>query len=205
LSSKFLGDTIDFHSGGGDLLFPHHECEIAQMEPITGKKPFVRFWLHVGMVRHSGEKMSKSLGNLIWARQLLETYHPDALRLYIASHHYQTEWSYDAGRLAWAARIAKRLTHAATAPSGHGEKLDVADFEADFVAAMDDNLNSPAALGVLDDLAVHTLMAAQAGQDVTAGQRTIRDISQVFGLRLDAEQPELRVMAGWTEHLKKFA
>lgn len=205
LSSKFLGDTIDFHSGGGDLLFPHHECEIAQMEPITGKKPFVRFWLHVGMVRHSGEKMSKSLGNLIWARQLLETYHPDALRLYIASHHYQTEWSYDAGRLAWAARIAKRLTQAATAPSGHGEKRDVADFEADFAAAMDDNLNSPAALGVLDDLAVHILMAAQAGQDVTAGQQTIRDMSKVFGLRLDAEQPELRVMAGWTEHLKKFA
>ena len=196
---------IDFHSGGGDLLFPHHECEIAQMEAMTGKKPFVRFWVHVAMVRHSGEKMSKSLGNLIWARQLLQTYHPDALRLYIASHHYQTEWSYDAGRLVWAARIVKRLTRAATAPSGHGDKLDVADFAADFVAAMDDNLNSPAALGVLDDLAVQILGHSHAGRaGCYSRATTIRDISTVFGLRLDAEQPEPRVIAGWTEHLKKF-
>jgi hypothetical protein len=69
---------------------------------------------------------------------------------------------------------------------------------------MDDNLNSPAALGVLDDLAVHTLLGAQTGQDITAGQQTVRDCSTVFGLRLDAEQPEPRVIAGWTEHLKKF-
>jgi cysteinyl-tRNA synthetase len=148
--------------------------------------------------------MSKSLGNLIWARQLLETYHPDALRLYIASHHYQTEWSYDAGKLSWAARIAKRLTQAATASGGQGEPFDVTAFEADFISAMDDNLNSPEALGVLDDLAVHLLMAAQAGQNVTKGQRAVRDLSTVFGLRLDANQPEPRVIAGWTEHLKKF-
>jgi cysteinyl-tRNA synthetase len=148
--------------------------------------------------------MSKSLGNLIWARQLLETYHPDALRLYIASHHYQTEWSYDEGKLRWSARVAKRLTQAATAPNGNGKELDVAAFEADFVAAMDDNLNSPAALGVLDDLAVQTLIASQAGQNVTTGQRAVRDLSTVFGLRLDADQPEPRVIAGWTEHLKKF-
>lgn len=205
MSSKFLGDTIDFHSGGGDLLFPHHECEIAQMEPITGKKPFVRFWLHAAMVRHEGEKMSKSLGNLVWARQLLETYHPDALRLYIATHHYQTEWSYDEGKLAWAARIVKRLAQAAGALSGDGSALDTSGFETDFIAAMDDNLNSPAAIGVLDDMAVHTLVALQAGRDVRAAQRTIRALSTVFGLRLDAEQPEPRVMAGWTEHLKKFA
>lgn len=205
MSSKFLGDTIDFHSGGGDLLFPHHECEIAQMEPITGKKPFVRFWLHAAMVRHEGEKMSKSLGNLVWARQLLETYHPDALRLYIASHHYQTEWSYDEGKLAWAARVVRRLVQAATVLGGEGRELDVSGFEADFIAAMDDNLNAPAAIGVLDDLAVHTLLAAQAGQDTRAAQRTIRALSTVFGLRLDAEAPEPRVLAGWTEHLKKFA
>jgi L-cysteine:1D-myo-inositol 2-amino-2-deoxy-alpha-D-glucopyranoside ligase len=204
MSSKFLGDTIDFHSGGGDLLFPHHECEIAQIEPITGKKPFVRFWLHAAMVRHQGEKMSKSLGNLVWARQLLETYHPDVLRLYIATHHYQTEWSYDQGKMDWAERIVKRLTEAVTVLSGNGSPLDASGFEADFVSAMDDNLNSPAAIGILDDLGVRTLVAAQAGKNITAAQRLIRALSTVFGLRLDAEQPEPRVMAGWTEHLKKF-
>ena len=91
LSTKYLGNTIDIHSGGVDLCFPHHECEIAQVEPVTGVKPFVRFWMHTAMVYHEGEKMSKSLGNLVWVRELLKTYSPDALRLYLARHHYREE------------------------------------------------------------------------------------------------------------------
>jgi cysteinyl-tRNA synthetase len=98
-----------------------------------------------------------------------------------------------------------RLTEAVTVLSGNGGPLDISGFEADFVSAMDDNLNSPAAIGILDELGVRTLIAAQAGKDITAAQRLIRALSTVFGLRLDAEQPEPRVMAGWTEHLKKFA
>jgi hypothetical protein len=92
-----------------------------------------------------------------------------------------------------------------TVVSGNGGRLDASGFAADFVSAMDDNLNSPAAIGILDDLGVRTLVAAQAGNDITAAQRLIRALSTVFGLRLDAEQPEPRVMAGWAEHLQKFA
>ncbi|NIW43258.1 MAG: class I tRNA ligase family protein, partial [Gammaproteobacteria bacterium] len=73
MSHKFLGQSIDIHGGGADLIFPHHESEIAQSECATGRRPFTRFWLHVAMVHYQGEKMSKSLGNLVMVRQLLES------------------------------------------------------------------------------------------------------------------------------------
>ena len=89
MSTRFLGPTLDFHGGGGDLVFPHHECEIAQAEALTGRSPFVRAWLHTAMVEHEGAKMSKSLGNLVMVRDLLKHWSPDALRLYLGRHHYR--------------------------------------------------------------------------------------------------------------------
>jgi len=204
MATKYLGETIDIHSGGSDLLFPHHACEIAQVEPITGKKPFVRFWLHAAMVRHEGEKMSKSLGNLLMARDLLKDYSSDALRLYLAMHHYQIEWSCDRGRLNWATRLAKRLQKAVNVPSGITDSFDPAPWEADFLRGMDNNLDTPTALGVLDDLAVETLIAGQAGLDIRVAQEKIRAFSKVFGLRLDGDSPEKRVVEGWKQHLEKF-
>jgi L-cysteine:1D-myo-inositol 2-amino-2-deoxy-alpha-D-glucopyranoside ligase len=93
MATHFLGETIDLHSGGSDLIFPHHECEIAQIEPLT-RQPFVRCWLHIGMVHHEGQKMSKSLGNLVMIRDLLSGWSADALRLYMGSHHYRQVWSH---------------------------------------------------------------------------------------------------------------
>lgn len=204
MSTKYLGETIDFHLGGADLLFPHHECEIAQIEPITGKKPFVRFWMHAAMVRHEGAKMSKSLGNLVWARELLKTITPDALRLYLAMHHYAIEWACDHGRLNWATRLAERLTDAVGAAGGDGESLDPASWLNEFEAAMELNLDSPTAVSVLDDLAVQTLIAAQAGKNVRTAQDAVRRLATVFGLRLDHEAPEPRVLDGWDAHYQKF-
>jgi len=203
MSTKFLGESIDIHSGGGDLLFPHHSCEVAQIEPLTGK-PFVRFWMHAAMVRHEGEKMSKSLGNLVWARELLQHYSPDALRLYLASHHYSIEWSHDPGLLDWAAVAAKRALSAAVAHSGSGAVFDPDAWELDFVAALSDNLNAPRAISVLDDLAVNVLLASQRGEDVRKAQEKIRAFSNVFGMVLDAGGPEDRVAGTWGRHLKKF-
>ncbi|NUM49362.1 MAG: cysteine--tRNA ligase [Anaerolineales bacterium] len=204
MSTKFLGtDTIDIHSGGGDLLFPHHTCEIAQIEPLTGK-PFVHFWMHAAMVRHDGEKMSKSLGNLVWARELLKTHSSDALRLYLATHHFQVEWSFNAGLLNWAGRVARRLRDAVTCRCTGPEPLDPTPWETAFCAAMDDNLDSPSAIGVLDDLAVQILLHAQNQYDVAAAQHTLRTLSRVFGLLLDGTEPEPRVKEGWQSHLQKF-
>jgi L-cysteine:1D-myo-inositol 2-amino-2-deoxy-alpha-D-glucopyranoside ligase len=204
MSRKFLGvDTIDVHSGGGDLLFPHHTCEIAQIEPLTGK-PFVRFWMHAAMVRHAGEKMSKSLGNLVWARDLLKTHSADALRLYLAAHHFQVEWSFNAGLLKWAGRVANRIREAAIHSCGDEALFDAQPWEEAFCAAMDDNLDAPSAIGVMDDLAVQILLAALAGRDVSEAQTTLRQLSRVLGLTLDAEEPEASVQTGWQKHMQKF-
>ena len=89
MSTHFLGKAIDLHGGGEDLVFPHHECEIAQAEPVTGHKPFVRVWLHTAMVEHEGAKMSKSLGNLVMVSDLLRRWPADTLRLYLGKHHYR--------------------------------------------------------------------------------------------------------------------
>ena len=94
LALRELGTTIDLHGGGTDLIFPHHECERAQSEAATGE-PFVRHWMHVGMVRKDGEKMSKSLGNLVFVDRLRESWDPRAIRLAIIEHHYRHSWEWD--------------------------------------------------------------------------------------------------------------
>ncbi len=91
---KFLGEQIDIHGGGFDLIFPHHESEIAQSESYTGKKPFVKYWMHAAMVYYQGEKMSKSLGNLILIKDLLKKYSANEIRWSILSHHYRDSWKF---------------------------------------------------------------------------------------------------------------
>ena len=202
--TKLLGETIDVHMGGADLVFPHHESEIAQVEPITGQRPFTRFWVHTAMVRHEGEKMSKSLGNLIMVRDLLEEWTPDALRLYLGSYHYREAWSHDDAALARAAQLAQTLRTAVTASGGHSIPLVPASAMESFTEAMDRDLDTPSALAALGDLADETLAAASAGREVAAAQEALRAMSRVFGLRLDVEGPEQRVVDGWNEHLQRF-
>ncbi len=208
MATLLLGDTIDIHSGGSDLLFPHHECEIAQVEPVTGKKPFVRFWLHVAMVRYEGEKMSKSLGNLVMVRDLLQEFSPDALRVYLAQHHYRQPWSFDRAALQAAATIAEELGRAAaivlpSAPTG-ARTLATESLLYEFAEAMDDDLNTPLALKTLDTLATQINSAAADGWSVTEAQQQLQKMGQVFGLRLSANAPEQRVSEGWQRHQANF-
>ena len=144
MATKYLGETVDIHGGGADLCFPHHECEIAQVEPLTGKKPFVRYWLHTAMVSHDGEKMSKSLGNLVMIRDLLKVYTPDALRLYLGSKHYRDPWSFDEGELKKVSRSALQMLKAVTAPSqaGNGRPLEGTAAWSGFLEAMEDDILS---------------------------------------------------------------
>lgn len=200
---RYLGESIDVHGGGYDLIFPHHECGIAQMEPVTGK-PFVRFWMHAAMVYHEGEKMSKSLGNLVMARDLLKTYTPDALRLYLARHHYRSSWSYDETGLIESEKLAARLKAVLLTPSGSGPAFDAEPARAAFIRAMDADLDAPAALQVLADLAAALSAAAKVGDSILAGQQMLRELGSIFGLRLDATGPEKRVLAGWNAHLSHF-
>lgn len=183
MSQHYLGDTLDIHGGGGDLIFPHHECEIAQSEQYTGVRPFVRFWMHIAMVRHEGEKMSKSLGNLVMARDLLQTYSGDAIRAYLLSHHYRIAWEYEEAELSQAVQRVERYAAASHAdPIAGGRPLDGTAYAERFAEAMDDDLDTPTALCVLDDLA-QAILAAAGHQDLVGAQGTLRQLAGVLGLQ----------------------
>jgi L-cysteine:1D-myo-inositol 2-amino-2-deoxy-alpha-D-glucopyranoside ligase len=203
LSTKYLGETIDIHSGGADLCFPHHECEIAQVEPVTNEQPFVRYWMHTAMVYHDGDKMSKSLGNLVWVRELLKTYSPDALRLYMGKHHYREEWRYNEAELKVAEKEAKLIRKALRVSSGQVNSLSASSAWDNFAEAMENDLDTPTAVTVQVDLAWEVLRSANQRMQVDEAQGTLREMSHIFGLRLGA-RPEARVEEGWGEHLKKF-
>jgi L-cysteine:1D-myo-inositol 2-amino-2-deoxy-alpha-D-glucopyranoside ligase len=150
LAMRELGPTIDLHGGGTDLIFPHHECEAAQSEAATGQR-FVRHWMHAGLVRLGGTKMSKSLGNLVFVSDLLKDWEPAAIRLAVIAHHYRSAWDWDDDLLPAA---ATRLEAWRAAGPGEGA-LDAVR------AALDDDLDTPAAIAAIDH-------AVAAGRGVSA-------------------------------------
>jgi len=159
MSIKYLGETLDIHGGGQDVLFPHHENEIAQSESFTGKKPFVRYWLHNGLLKmHETDeaKMSRSLGNLVTIREALEKYSSDAIRIFILSSYYRSPLTYSEEVLESAERGAERLRQAAQNEAGGDKangKIDIESCRNRFIEAMDDDFGTPQALAALFDLA----------------------------------------------------
>ena len=205
MSAKYLGRPIDIHGGGADLIFPHHESEIAQAECGSGEGPFSRFWMHIAMVRYQGEKMSKSLGNLVMVRDLLQAgFHPDAIRLCMVAHHYRQPWTYEDGDIERASEIVERLRQAVKSASGDGSALDPALARVAFRAAMDDDLDTPAALDIIIQLAEDILLSAEEAGAVSVGQEALREMSGILGLRLDTDRPETRVIEGWRRHRRRF-
>ena len=154
------GPTIDLHGGGTDLVFPHHECEIAQSESLTGQ-PLSRHWLHSAMVSYEGEKMSKSLGNLVFVSDLLKTADARAIRLALMRHHYRSGFEWYDTDLDEAIALLHRLLAAAECKTGP----DPAPFAQRVRNAIDDDLDAPHALEALDDLASAIL---SGGSDPTA-------------------------------------
>ena len=158
LALRELGTTIDLHGGGADLIFPHHECERAQSEAATGET-FSRHWMHVGMVRYLGEKMSKSLGNLVFVHELLKEYDADVIRATILNHHYRFAWEWDNAELDIATERIARWKNT-TGKQGALESVR---------AALDNDLNTPSALDGLDDA-------------VTKGE-SVRETAALLGFR----------------------
>lgn len=186
MATTYLGNTIDVHGGGYDLVFPHHECEIAQTENATGQKPFVRYWMHVGMVEYQGEKMSKSLGNLVLARDLLNDYSSDAIRLYLFSHHYRTPWEFRDDEMADAETIANDLVEAIEFPAyGIEDEVDVSVMRERFFNALEEDLDTPAAIEALREMAQAILQAPEE-EDVRFAQRTLRECGEILGLTFGA-------------------
>jgi L-cysteine:1D-myo-inositol 2-amino-2-deoxy-alpha-D-glucopyranoside ligase len=183
MSMSVLGNTVDIHGGGADLIFPHHECEIAQSENATGVKPFTRYWMHVAMVDYLGEKMSKSLGNLVIAGNVLKDYPADAFRLYLFSHHYRTPWEYVDEEIDEFADLARDMCEAIDTPSySIGEMLDSSIYRKRFIAAMEDDLDTPGAIEQLRALTREILAAEDT--DISQAKRELRELGGILGLTL---------------------
>ncbi len=201
MSQKYLGETFDIHGGGKDLIFPHHENEIAQSEGATGK-PLARYWVHNGFVNIDQEKMSKSLGNFLTIRELLETVHPEVLRFFVVSSHYRSPIDFSQENVSAAAaglerlyQVLERLDETATGSKGGvageaeclgatGGALEV--WRTAFLRAMDDDFNTAAAVAVLFEAAkecnrwldADTLAPAAAG----GAAARLRELGGVLGL-----------------------
>jgi len=177
MAMKYLGPTITIHGGGEDLIFPHHEAEIAQSENYT-KQKFVKIWMHTGMVYCDQKKMSKSLGNMVFVCDLLKIYSANTLRLYLLSHHWRQSWNYNEKKLEESQKTAKILEKSATKSS-----MDDREVQKNlpvFFTALDDDLNIPQAIEVLVSFAKSkNLPAGRQGQ---AGE-LITKCGQILGLK----------------------
>jgi len=177
-----LGDQVDVHGGGSDLIFPHHESEIAQSESVTGIRPFARIWAHVGMLRYRGQKMSKSLHNLVLIRDLLGRHDPDSIRVLLLRHHYRESWEYTPEQLGDAAAWTERLRESASR-----SKTVTAGRPAAVLAALDDDLDTPRALQLLQ-------------KSIESDEGDWRAGADVLGLRLGADTmpaAETKKALGW--------
>ena len=182
MSLEYLGEQLDIHGGGQDLVFPHHENEIAQSECFTGYTPFSRYWMHNGLLQLGSDKMSKSLGNLVSVVEALERYSPDAMRLYFLSSHYRSPLAYSDEGAAAIERSLDRVRRALTPSHGSGPQVDASSHRSRFANAMDDDLNTPQAVAALFDLARDINRGRDAGQKVDDGQTALRELGGVLGL-----------------------
>ena len=195
MSLKYLGQTLDIHGGGQDLIFPHHENEIAQSESFTGIKPFVRHWLHNGLLQLGEEKMSKSTGKLVTISEALAKYSPDALRLWVLSSHYCSPITYSDENLSATEKGIERLVRAthvdieeSTAPA-----IDAQPYRGRFIEAMDDDFNTPQAVAAMFDLAREINRGRDEAMGIAEAQKMLKELGEVLGLTLHSERAMLDI------------
>ena len=184
MSITYLDESIDIHGGGLDLVFPHHENEIAQSESFTGVKPFAKFWMHNGTLQYDDDKMSKSIGNVFSIENALKEYSPDSLRMFFLSSHYRNPLTFTDDSVRSQSRALDRLKHSLKVSSGGGEEMEHILYRDRFIEAMDEDLNTPRALAVLFDLARDINRESSSGLDVIKAQKTLAELSGVLGLTL---------------------
>ncbi len=196
MSLRYLDYPLDIHGGGQDLIFPHHENEIAQSEAHTGIAPFAHHWVHNGLLQLGEDKMSKSLGNLVSVEEALQRISADALRVYFLSSHYRSPLQYSDEGSAAMERSMDRFRHAlrpsaedgdrngsdAAGPASEEEALDAESHRQRFMAAMDDDLNTPQAIAALFDLAREINRERDAGRPVAGDQAVLRQLGGILGL-----------------------
>ena len=189
MSTRCLGEHFDIHGGGMDLMFPHHENEIAQSEAATGCT-FVNLWMHNGFVRVNHEKMSKSLGNFFTLRDVLARYHPEVIRYFILASHYRSPLDYADQNLEAAKAAVDRLYTALRGMSGKSDVVDGGAYAERFHAAMEDDFNTPDAIAVLFELArdVNRAKADSRAEEAARLGTVLRQLGNILGiLQLNAD------------------
>tara|TARA_B110000438_G_scaffold302324_1_gene359683 strand:+ start:1075 stop:2442 length:1368 start_codon:yes stop_codon:yes gene_type:complete len=189
-----IGDTVDIHGGGIDLIFPHHENEIAQSESLTGQ-PFSKLWMHNGMVKLAGEKMSKSLGNLITVREALKIHDPDCIRMWILSSHYRSPITYSPELINNYVKPLMRIKEALSPQLTTNEiKMTESNIEFDnFDKAMSSDLNTPVALSQLLLLAKKINRSNSLNENTKKARETLLLMLSVLGIcqNLKFENPAI--------------
>ncbi len=185
MSIKHLGSTLDIHGGGQDLMFPHHENEMAQSECYTGVVPFVRIWMHNGFLQLGEDKMSKSLGNLVTIKQALERNSADAIRLFIISSYYRMPLRYSLEALDAAEAGIERMRQSLKAESSPGGRVvEAGQYKTRFIQAMDDDFNAPQAVAAMFDLVREINRGSVNGMEISEAQATLRELADVIGFTL---------------------
>ena len=187
MSMRYLEEGVDIHGGGQDLIFPHHENEIAQSESFSQKQPFARYWLHNGLLSINEDKMSKSIGNVITVGEALNRFSSVALRLFFLSSHYRNPLVYSDQNITAQERAIERIRNAASPNEqvDDGESLDASAYKRQFIEAMDDDFNTPRALASIFDLSREINRASEQGFDVRDAQQTLLELVGVLGIDLD--------------------
>jgi cysteinyl-tRNA synthetase len=231
MSQKYLGETLDIHGGGKDLIFPHHENEITQSEAATGK-PFVRYWIHNGFVNINKEKMSKSLGNILPLKEIYKDWRPEVIRLFLLSHHYRSPVDFSFDSLSEAKSgldrfyatlkgIKEELSKSHSPSTGEGQgggnsifkeaRQALESFKARVEEAMDDDFNTAQALGYFYDLQKHLnilleILKGPPNEEIVSllkqGLNHFSQLGWIFGLF--QEDPELYLGDQKKEGLKKL-
>jgi len=196
MSMQFLGEQLDIHGGGQDVIFPHHENEVAQSEAYTGKTPFVRYWIHNALLhlQEGEEKMTRHLGNIVSVQEALQKYSTDAIRLSILSSHYRSPLTWKDENVLGAERGAERIRaalkdYAGGSPANPGDALceEAEATRREFIVAMDDDFNSPRAIAQVYDLVRiinQTRDSGAAADSLAYAQAILQELTSVLGLTM---------------------
>ncbi|MCF3653374.1 MAG: cysteine--tRNA ligase [Aigarchaeota archaeon] len=212
MAMKYLGEQIDIHGGGQELILPHHENEIAQAEAYTGKKPFAKYWLHTGYLTINGEKMSKSLGNFISIKDALKKYEADAIRFFILSSHYRSQIDYNEDAMQQAQSSVMKIRETLDVlhelleeaeEDGEAAKAEINRIEEakkKFISAMEDDFNTPRALAEIHALirSANAYISGHAKHDklvLKSYYDAILELSHVLGLLQKYRPSKLRAQA----------
>lgn len=193
ITEYYFGEQYDVHGGGLDLIFPHHEAEITQMEAVSGKSPMVRYWLHTGFLNVNGEKMSKSLHNFITIRELLKDWDADTFRFFVLSTHYRSPIDFSKDSLHQSEKSLEKIKKFYTALD-----VEVSDVESDlealkvakeeFFGSMDDDFNTPKAIASLFVLINDCKNIDLSDDDKAAIKSFLDDVSQILGIEFTLEE-----------------